>query len=150
MLSLPHLASARVLIVEDEPLILMDCETILRDIGVRQIVGVTTAKDALTAMEQHGGFDLAILDVSLQDSSSLPLADILGARGVITGFMSGYGIDDLPQHFRDRPYVAKPFVPSQLAAMLTLMCEKLASTPFTADGAVRAGTSHETARCQGK
>lgn len=119
-----RLARAKVLIVEDEPLILIDCETILRDIGVGTIVGVTTAKDAVLALDaEPQSFDVAILDVSLQESSSLPLADMLTARGILTGFMSGYGINDLPAHFRDKPYIAKPFVPAQLAQMLAEMLE---------------------------
>lgn len=117
-----HLADAKVLIVEDEPLILMDCETILRDIGVGHVVGVTTAREALLALDQSpSGFDVAILDVSLQETSSLALADMLAARGVATGFMSGYAIETLPEKFRDKPYISKPFVPAQLTAMLAAM-----------------------------
>lgn len=116
------LADARVLIVEDEPLILIDCETILRDIGVGHVVGATTAREAILALEQvPAGFNVAILDVSLQETSSLQLAEILAARGVTTGFMSGYGLEALPEKFRDKPYISKPFVPAQLTAMLALM-----------------------------
>jgi len=117
-----RLANAKVLIVEDEPLILIDCETILRDIGVGHVLGVTTARDAILALEQPDScFDVAILDVSLQESSSLPLAEMLAQRGIATGFMSGYMVGDLPAHLRHKPFVAKPFVPSQLADMLAGM-----------------------------
>jgi CheY-like chemotaxis protein len=114
-----HLGDLKVLIVEDEPLILLDCESILRDIGVETIVGVTTAKDAVESLEAAAApFEIAILDISLQESSSLPLADVLAARGVVTGFMSGYALEDLPGHFHDRPYISKPFAPAQLKQML--------------------------------
>jgi len=140
-----RLHGLRVLIVEDEPLILIDCETILKDIGVGTVVGVTTAKDAVHAVENaDAAFHVAILDVSLQDSSSLPLADVLEARGVITGFMSGYGHDDLPEQFQARPYVAKPFVPAQLKAML----EELIG--LDSRSASQPGTPEGDARCQGK
>lgn len=117
-----RLASAKVLIVEDEPLILIDCESILRDMGVTHVVGVTTVKEAILALErQTPRFDVAILDISLQETSSLPLADMLTARGIPTGFMSGYALNDLPEPFRSRPYIAKPFAPPRLAALLVQM-----------------------------
>ncbi len=114
-----NFAEARVLLVEDEPLILIDCEAILRSIGVTSIVGVTNAKDAAGALDAApGGFDVAILDISLQGGSSLPLAQILAERGVPTGFMSGYSPADLPEAFRDAPYISKPFIPGQLRQLL--------------------------------
>lgn len=117
-------AHLKILIVEDEPLILIDCEMILRDLGTSAIVAVTNAKDAAGALDAPSSrFDLALLDISLQDGSSLPLAHMLAARGVPVGFMSGYAHADLPEQFRDRPYIAKPFDPAQLKAMIERMMQ---------------------------
>lgn len=123
---IPSFAEARVLLVEDEPLILMDCEAILRSIGIQSIVGVTNAKDAISALDASpDGFDVAVLDISLHGSSSLPLAQILAERGVRTGFMSGYSPADLPEPFRGAPYVSKPFIPGQLRTLLENLLQSM-------------------------
>lgn len=118
-------AHVRVLLVEDEPLILIDCESILSAIGVTNIVSVTNAADATSALaSQPAGFDVAILDISLSGSSSLPLAELLAQKSVPTGFMSGYSLADLPEAFRTRPYISKPFAPDQLRALLEKLLQQ--------------------------
>lgn len=123
-------SNVRVLLVEDEPLILIDCESILGAIGVGNIVSVTNAADATAALERSpGGFDVAILDISLHGSSSLPLAAALAEKGISTGFMSGYTLSDLPEPFRAYPYISKPFASEQLRALLESLLQQSPTAP---------------------
>ena len=54
-------------------------------------------------------FDLAILDVNLNNEPVSPVADALVARGLPFVFATGYGEHGLPEPYRDRPALKKPF-----------------------------------------
>ena len=54
-------------------------------------------------------FDLAILDVNLNGQTTGPVAEALAARGTPFVFATGYGEHGLPEQFRDRPTLKKPF-----------------------------------------
>lgn len=110
-------APARILIVEDESLIRMLLEDMLTDLGhdvVAAAASVAAAKELATA----GGFDIAILDVNLEGEEIFPVAEILAGRNVPFVFASGYGHAALPESFRDRPTLQKPFQGAQLEAVL--------------------------------
>ena len=63
-------------------------------------------------------FDLAILDVNLDGEPVLPVADALVARGMPFVFATGYGERGLPELYRDRPTLKKPFQMEGLKQML--------------------------------
>ena len=52
---------------------------------------------------------VAILDVNLNGEPILPVADVLVARGTPFVFATGYGERGLPEPYRDRPTLNKPF-----------------------------------------
>ncbi len=54
-------------------------------------------------------FDVAILDVNLDGEPVSPVADALVARGMPFVFATGYGERGLPEPYRDRPTLKKPF-----------------------------------------
>jgi DNA-binding response OmpR family regulator len=107
----------RVLLVEDEPLIAIDGQAMLLAMGVARVVctrGVAITLDAL----QRETFDAAILDLRLDQDSSIPLARRLDDLGVPFGFLTGYQGDAIPEEFKDRPIVAKPFNAEQLQQLV--------------------------------
>lgn len=112
-----RLAQLSVLLLEDEPLILLDCHAILQGIGVREICGASTVGEAETLLSARS-FDVAILDISLNGASSLPLAARLDEAGIPCGFMTGYSEADFPEGMKGRPYIAKPFSPEQIKSLL--------------------------------
>lgn len=65
-----------------------------------------------------GGFDLAILDVNLEGQEIFPVAEILAERNLPFIFVTGYGAAGLPEHFRGRPTLQKPFQSEKLEAAL--------------------------------
>ena len=71
---------ARILIVEDEPLIAMMVEEWLVELGHEPVGPVTTVELALQAVE-HAEFDGAILDVNLHGERCERVADALLSRG---------------------------------------------------------------------
>ena len=76
--------------VEDEPLIAMDAEAMLQELGCQDVVVVMTFEDARSAIED-GRFDLAIMDINLGGGkTSLPLVAPLKTKGTKVVLASGY------------------------------------------------------------
>jgi CheY-like chemotaxis protein len=113
----PAGAKRRVLVVEDEMLIGMLLEDMLTDMGHEVAAVVPRLKDALTAVERES-FDLAVLDVHLHGESAFPVADALIAKGVPFIFATGYGERGLPDSYRGRPVLQKPFARDDLDRLL--------------------------------
>jgi CheY-like chemotaxis protein len=99
----------RILIVEDEPLILMMLEDFL-DALDRQLAGSADNVAAALACIQGGGVDAAILDVNLRaGEQSWPVADALAERDIPFVLATGGAGDTIADRHRDRPVLSKPF-----------------------------------------
>jgi PAS domain S-box-containing protein len=118
------LANARILLVEDDPLIGLEFQTALVDAGVETVGPMPDLHHSLIAIMGEGcRFDAAILDVNLRGESTLPLAQLLSERGVPYIFVSGYDLETaLPAELRRAPKLQKPVTGTQLlAAIQTLI-----------------------------
>ena len=107
----------RILIVEDELMIRMLLEDMLGELGYTVAAEAAKIEDALHAVK-NADFDLAILDVNLGGQPIAPVADALVARGRPFVFATGYGERGLPESYRDRPTLKKPFQMQGLQEML--------------------------------
>jgi CheY-like chemotaxis protein len=110
-------ATPRLLVVEDEYLIRMLLEDMLAELGYEVAAAVGTLAEA-SDFAATGDFAAAILDVNLDGQEIFPVADILTKRGLPFVFVTGYGERALPEPYRDRPALQKPFQAEQLKAML--------------------------------
>jgi CheY-like chemotaxis protein len=110
----------RVLVVEDEYLIRMLLEDMLADLGYGVAAAVGTVAEA-SALATSGDFNVAILDVNLDGQEIFPVADILAGRSLPFVFVTGYGERSLPDRYRDRPALQKPFQVEQLSTTLATM-----------------------------
>ncbi|NPU09147.1 hypothetical protein HL666_00055 [Bradyrhizobium sp. 83002] len=112
-----QLDGLRILVAEDEGLIALELETVLRDFGCDVIGPVSRVADVLREAER-GRLDGALLDVNLRGEqifAVLPQLIALGLKIVIT---SGYDDATLfPPEFRSLPRLAKPFDERALRAM---------------------------------
>ena len=113
----PAVAKRRILVVEDEMLIGMLLEDMLGDLGHEVAAIVPRLKEALAAVERES-FDLAILDVHLHGGSAFPVAEALIAKSVPFIFATGYGERGLPESYRGRPVLQKPFAKDDLERVL--------------------------------
>ncbi len=102
------LSCARVLVIEDEALVAMLLEDMLQDIGCGEVELAPRFADGMRAAE-NGTFDVAILDVNLDGTSSFPIADRLIARGVPVIFATGYGAHGVDPRYAQMPTLQKPF-----------------------------------------
>lgn len=107
----------QVFIAEDESLIAMLLEDILDDLGFSIAASVPTLREALdqAAVVQA---DVAILDINLGGDPIFPVAEQLAARNIPFIFASGYGATTLPDEWRMRPTLPKPFTSEQVAQAL--------------------------------
>jgi CheY-like chemotaxis protein len=98
---------ARILIVDDEPLITEMVEEWLSELG-HVVVG--PAHNLAQALELgKGDIDAAVVDLSLGKDNSYPLIDVLIARGLPFALATGYGPDGVAPKYRNQPTLGKPF-----------------------------------------
>ncbi|KQU50586.1 hypothetical protein ASG72_11945 [Bosea sp. Leaf344] len=107
----------RVLVVDDDMMLLMMIEGMLEDMGCESVVAVATVKQALAVLDT-GTFDVAMLDLNLNGDRSYPIADALAALNVPFLFSTGYGSGVVGEGYRDRPVLMKPYSFDQLVATL--------------------------------
>ena len=108
----------RVLVVEDEYLIRMLLEDMLADLGYAIAAAVGSIAEA-REQAASGDFCAAVLDVNLDGEEIYPVADLLAERGLPFVFVTGYGERSLPERYRDRPALQKPFQAEQLEVALS-------------------------------
>jgi len=104
----------RVLLVEDEMLVVWLIEDMLADLGCA-VVGPAASVNQALAMIDAEAIDVAVLDVNLNGQMSSPIADALATRGVPFVFSTGYDKDTLLDSYRIFPVLQKPFHRSELS-----------------------------------
>lgn len=112
------LSGRRILVVEDEMIILMLIEDVLADCGCESVTAAATVDRALALIDAQS-FDVAVLDLNLNGHRSYPVADALAAHGVPFFFSTGYSAGGLRDGYRNQPVLNKPFRREKLVEMLT-------------------------------
>ncbi len=123
----PAGAGRRILIVEDEMLIGMLLQDMLADLGHEVVAVVPRVNEALLAVQSER-FDVAILDVHLNGQPVFPVADALIAKRIPFVFATGYGERGLPELYRSRPVLQKPFSNDDLERTLGILFASLAKS----------------------
>jgi CheY-like chemotaxis protein len=111
------LAGRKVLVVEDEPLIAMMIEDMLDDLGCTLVGSAANLQQALSIAEVET-IDVALLDMNLNGTSSVPIADRLAERRVPFVFATGYGAEGRAAAHNGAPVLKKPFDQGELARAL--------------------------------
>jgi len=110
-------AGRRVLIVEDEAVIAGLIETILGEAGYSIVGPVATLERALATIERER-FDAALLDIRINGHDAYAVADVLMKRRIPFIFVSGFTRKQMPAAYRHCAYIAKPFTPDAMLALL--------------------------------
>lgn len=97
----------RVLILEDDPFIALDLQTIVEMDG-HEVIGVF---DNLAEAREHltDGFDFALLDIDVADGKSFAIAAELKSRQIPFVFVSASRPAELPSELRGVSFVPKPY-----------------------------------------
>lgn len=108
----------RLLIVEDEMMVAMLVEDMIRDSGW-EVAGPALNLAQALELARNADIDGAVLDLNLGGNvSSLPIAAVLRERGIPFVFATGYGSGGDTDGFKDAPVVRKPFSSRQLIGTL--------------------------------
>jgi len=99
---------ARVLVVDDEALIAMMLSDLITEYG-HETVGPAHSEGQALDLVATTPIDAAILDVTLGDHDCFAVAEALGKRGIPFAFATGHGAQAMPDAFRERITVSKPF-----------------------------------------
>ena len=112
---------ARVLVIEDEPIIAMDLETIVRDLG-HEVTGVAVTRDEAVALAMEDRPGLVLADIQLADDSSGidAVKDILAQFNVPVIFITAFP-ERLLTGERPEPtfLITKPFQRSTVKAAIS-------------------------------
>ena len=106
-----------VFLVEDEVMIRMMVADMLEELGHSVAAEAGDINEAVK-LAQSTDFDLAILDVNVNGKVITPVAELINARHRPFIFATGYGSSGLPEEYRDRPALQKPFQLETLAQMI--------------------------------
>jgi CheY-like chemotaxis protein len=112
-----------ILIVEDQPLIALSIEDVVREIGGGVVGSAARLSDALTLIET-ASWDAALLDVRLaQGETVYPAAERLQAKGVPFAFLTACD-GEIDARYLDVPVLRKPFSEAELESCLQMLIGK--------------------------
>jgi DNA-binding NarL/FixJ family response regulator len=117
------LKGKRIIIVEDEPLLAMELESLLMARGC-EIAGTAGTLEKAKALIERADCDVALLDLNLAGHSVVEVAAKLTQRNVTFAFVSGYGRDALPEGFKDVLILRKPVNNADLIATIEQLTYK--------------------------
>jgi CheY-like chemotaxis protein len=116
--SAPLLADLDVLVLEDESMVWLALEDMLLELGCRPTRAIDVpAALSMVECERPG---LAILDVNIAGETSYPVAACLDRLGVPIVFSTGSDLSAMPERWRGRPLIGKPFSQQKLMEALAL------------------------------
>lgn len=113
----PLLENLRILLIEDEVVIAMTAEDMLEEMGCHVSAQASSFNDAM-AQAIAGDFDLALLDINLNGTMSLPIARKLRENGKPFIFTTGYGNVGIEDEFGDVTVVTKPYTIRTLSSAI--------------------------------
>lgn len=105
------------LVVEDEVMIRMMVVDMLEQLGYRIAAEAGDIDDAVR-LAKSTEFDFAILDVNVNGRLISPVAETIEGLNRPFVFATGYGVQGLPEKFRDRPLLQKPFQMETLSKVI--------------------------------
>ncbi len=109
----------RVLVVEDQMLVALDLEQMLRGLGAAHVDLAASVEQSL-AIVAAAPPDCAIVDLKLQEETPLPLVQLLTERRIPFAFASGYSdLRAVPAAYRNTLLLRKPIALSDLSAAVS-------------------------------
>jgi CheY-like chemotaxis protein len=120
------MTAGTVFLVEDEAMIRMMVADMLEELGYRIAAETGEINEAIRLAETTE-FDIAILDVNVNGKVISPVAALIKARNRPFIFATGYGTQGVPEDFRDRPALQKPFQIETLAEVIANTLKSVAA-----------------------
>src|SRR4051794_37003256 len=123
------LAGARVLVVEDEFVIALEVEFLLRDFGCAVLGPAPSAARVLELLGRERP-DAALLDLNLLDGMAVPVAELLASMGVPFALVTANDPTQIEAPaLRGVPPLAKPVEHGALQRLVAALLDGAASSP---------------------
>ena len=107
---------ARILIVEDEPLVAMTLQEMVDECVTATVVVEPSVAGTKKALRES--FDFAFLDVHVTNGKTYEIAHMLEQKSVPYAFVSASPQNQLPSDLQTVPFVSKPFSSAQIERVL--------------------------------
>ena len=107
----------RVLLVDDDPLVLMTTGDMLRELG-HEPIGIASANKALEFLRANGPPDLAILDYAMPEMTGAALAEAMREAYPALPLILATGYSDRAKTDVDLPKLDKPYTVAELARQI--------------------------------
>jgi CheY-like chemotaxis protein len=115
------LLGVKVLVAEDEAIVVLSLERLLQNLGAITLGPATSVAEALALLRKQRP-DAAVLDLSLKDGRSSPVAEVLATMGVPFALLTGGARAELADpSLSGMPYLAKPYLPEELERLLLML-----------------------------
>jgi CheY-like chemotaxis protein len=112
----PSMGAAKILVVDDDPLIAMNTVDMLEDLG-HTVIRANSGHKALQVLETEPTIDLLVTDHAMPGMSGLELAEIARRKWPTLRVLLATGYADLPdKKTTDLPRLSKPYHQAQLQA----------------------------------
>jgi two-component sensor histidine kinase/DNA-binding response OmpR family regulator len=122
-----RVGASRLLLVEDELMVGMFMQDLLKSIGYQSTDPISRLSDAIAAATNER-FEGAVLDMNLNGEFVYPLAELLTKQGVPFIFVTGYAPSSVDPRFAQVPVLQKPVLQSELTSALGEILERRART----------------------
>lgn len=109
--------TGRILVVEDDFFIATDIAAALEHAAFEVLGPCPTVLKAMAQLDR-GRCDAAVLDASLRNESSLPVARVLAERGIAFVVVTGFSRSQLPAEMATVPVLSKPLHAEDLISHL--------------------------------
>ncbi len=135
------LAGMHVMLLEDNMIVALETEDLVRALGAKQVWAVASIAAADDLLARHA-VDFAVLDVNVGDETSLALAARIDQRRIPFIFASGYGGNVDPNgRFASVPVVGKPYQSEQASRAIMQVLRAHRSAPGHASDRTAEGAS---------
>ena len=114
------LSGARILVVEDEWVVLRLLEELLNEYGC-EIVGPANRVAKANKIASVESLDGALLDLNVAGETVYAVAKTLRDRGIPFAFVTGYAPSWISEGYREHPALQKPIHPDKLKQVLATM-----------------------------
>ena len=111
------LGDRRILIVEDSPVVGTFTADLLAELGCT-VIGPAPNMAAAREMIENEHFDAAIMDVHIRGKRVFPLCELLEEKKVPFVLTSGYADWQMPDKWKARPRLQKPYTLDQMEKAL--------------------------------
>jgi DNA-binding NarL/FixJ family response regulator len=111
-----ELNGIRILLVEDEYLVALEMQNMIRMLG-GEVVGPAGRIDDAMQLAREGGIDGAVVDLNTDGEVTMRLIELLASRNVPFVVTTGYDSSVLPPHLKPVAFLTKPISLARLKAV---------------------------------